>query len=134
MKPRSILVLVLLVLVGIVVYKIVFVPVSVGITSTPKKIFINSSSPVDIRVVALNKIGFGVPFMRLQGKFEIPEGASKIQIVRTGADELMFNTKSTTGKLVVLYYTPAVPFPVEIVLNIETSAMAFRSLSVPVPG
>ena len=111
-------------LLGIVAYKIVFIPVSVNMTSYPRQIFVNSSTPVDIKVVAVNRIGFPIPFMRLHGKFVIQEGAKKIQVLKAGNDEMVFNTKDTAGKLVVLYYTPIIPFPVEIVLNIETSSIA----------
>ncbi|MCL4539804.1 MAG: hypothetical protein M1378_09460 [Bacteroidetes bacterium] len=128
------LALVFAVLLGVVAYKTVFVPVSVGMESYPKKIFINTATPVDIKVVALNRIGFRIPFMRLHGKFIIPEGATKIQVLKTEDDEMIFRTKSTAGKLVVLYYTPIIPFPVEIVLDIETSALAYSKPSLLIPS
>ncbi len=124
MSAKSILALIFAVLFGIVAYKTVFSPVSIAIRSYPKKIYIDSSNPVDVKVVAVNRIGFGIPFMRLRGHFLIQEGATKIQVLKTKGDELIFRTKSATGKLVILYYTTVVPFPVEIVLNIETAAIA----------
>ncbi len=127
MRARSMFTLAFAVLLGVVAYKIVFVPVSVNMSSYPKQIFVNSSTPVDIKVVAVNRIGFSVPFMRLNGKFMVQEGAKKIQVLKAGNDEMVFNTKDTAGKLVVLYYTPIIPFPVEIVLNIETSSIAYLS-------
>ena len=122
--------LVFVILLGVVAYKTVFVPVSVDMTSYPGKIFVNSSAPVDIKVFALNRIGFRIPFMHLRGKFLIPEGADKIQVMKTESDQIILRPLGTSGKLVVLYYTPAVAFPVEIVLHIESSSMAFLHLSV----
>lgn len=127
MNEKVVLVLLVVVFFGIVAYKIIFSPFSVTIESYPNKILANSSSPVIVRVVALNRLGFRVPFAHLDGKFVVREGAEKIEIVREKGDEFMFKTRGGTGKLVILYYTAVVPFPVEILLNIETAALADKS-------
>ena len=52
-------------------YKMVFMPTSVSFESYPKRIFVYSSSPVTVKVIALNRLGFGIPFKRLNGKFVV---------------------------------------------------------------
>jgi hypothetical protein len=127
LNEKIVLVLLVVVFLGIVAYKIIFSPFSVTIESHPNKILANSSSPVIVRVVALDRLGFRIPFERLDGKFVVREGAEKIEIVRENRDEFIFKTRGSTGRLVILYYTAVVPFPVEILLNIETAALADKS-------
>ena len=124
MNERVVIVSLLVVVLGIIAYKIIFTTFSITIKSYPDKIFVDSSSPVRIKVVALNRLGLRVPFRHLDGKFVVREGVEKIEVIKVEKDEIMFNTKSSPGGLVILYYTHIVPFPVEIVLNIETATVA----------
>lgn len=112
---------------GFVLYKLVFLPTSVSFESCPKKIFVYSSSSVTIKIIALNRLGFGVPFKHLNGKFVVREGTEKIEVVREERDEFTFRTKGSKGRLVILYYTSVVPFPVEIILNIEDATVADKN-------
>jgi hypothetical protein len=114
----------LLVFFGFVLYKMVFLPTSVSFESYPKKIFVYSSSPVTVKIIALNRLGFGIPFKRLNGKFVVREGTEKIEVVGEKRNEFIFRTKGSSGRLVILYYTSVVPFPVEIILNIEDATVA----------
>lgn len=114
----------LIILIGIVLYKLVFIQTSVSFECHPAKIFVYSSEPVVVKVNALNKLGFRIPFKRLYGTFVIREGIDRINIVRKERDELVFRTSGGGGRLVVLYYTMAVPIPLEINLNIQSAAVA----------
>jgi hypothetical protein len=124
MNARFAVAVVAALLLGIVGYKVVFVPTSLRMKSTPETIFAQSQSPVVVRAILTDKLGLRVPFRHLSGKFVVDEGAEKIDIVKTEGDEIEFRTKGMTGRLVILYYSDAVVFPVEIVLNITGSAVA----------
>ncbi|MGO9482555.1 MAG: hypothetical protein ACLP05_12355 [Candidatus Kryptoniota bacterium] len=125
---RLVIAFLLLAFAGFMLYKLVFMTTSVSFESYPKRIFIYSSSPVTVKVIALNRLGFGIPFKRLNGKFVVKEGREIIEIVGNKRDELVFRTTGTGGRLVVLYYTPTVPYPVEIILNIGTAALAGKNV------
>ena len=126
---RFVIAFLLLVFLGFVLYKMIFLPISVSFESYPKKIFVYGSSPVTVKVIALNRLGFGIPFKRLDGKFVVREGTEKIEVVQEKRDEFVFRTKRSSGRLVILYYTSVVPFPVEIILNIETASVADKNSS-----
>lgn len=124
MNWKSFLAASLLVLLVIVCYKIVFVPSSLTMRSQPEQIFASSASPVTVKATLINKLGLPVPFEHLKGKFIVYEGADKINVVRTEGNEMIFKTRGTTGRLVIYYYSGAIPFPVEIILNIRESSIA----------
>ncbi len=124
MSAKSLIIVSAAVLLGIVCYKVVFVPTSLTMASSPDKVFAGGSSPVVVKATMINRLGMPVPFRHLSGKFVVDEGADKIDIVKTDRDELVFRTKGTTGKLVILFYSSAIPFPVEIVVNISGTAIA----------
>ena len=122
------------VLAGIVARKVVFSTRSLTFECHPAKVLAYSSSPVVVRIVALNRLGFKVPFVHLDGNFAIQEGAERIKIVSESKDHLVFRTMGRTGRLVILYYARGVPFPVEIILNIEASTLADKGrLGIEVP-
>ena len=124
MSAKSLIILSAALLLGIVCYKVVFVPTSLAMASSPDKVFAGGSSPVVVKAKLLNRLGMPVPFRHLAGKFVVDEGANMIDILKTERDELVFRTKGATGRLVILFYTSAVPFPVEIVVNISGTAIA----------
>jgi hypothetical protein len=124
MSAKSLIVISLALLLAIVCYKVVFVPTSLAMSSSPDKVFAGGSSPVVVKATLLNRLGMAVPFRHLTGRFVVDEGADKIDVVRTESDELIFKTKGATGKLVILFYSNAIPFPVEIVVNISGTAIA----------
>ena len=124
MSAKSLIAASLALLLGIVCYKVIFVPTSLSMASSPDKVFAGGSSPVVVKATLINRLGIPVPFQHLSGKFVVDEGADKIDIVKTDRDELVFRTKGTKGKLVILFYSNAIPFPVEIVVNISGTAIA----------
>lgn len=124
MSAKSLILVSAAVLLGIVCYKVVFVPTSLTMASSPNKVIAGGSSPVVVKATMINRLGIPVPFQHLSGKFVVDEGADKIDIVKTDRDELVFRTKGTPGKLVILFYSNAIPFPVEIVVNISGTAIA----------
>ena len=124
MNWKSVLAFSLVVLLAIVCYKVVFVPASLSMKSSPEEIFASSTSPVIIKATLINKLGLPVPFTRVDGRFIVYEGADKIHIVRTEGNELIFKTMGSTGRLVIYYYSTTIPFPVEMILNIKESAIA----------
>lgn len=124
MNWKSVLALSLVVLLAIVCYKVVFVPTSLSMKSSPEEIFASSTSPVIVKATLVNKLGLPVPFTRVDGRFIVYEGADKIHIVRTEGNELIFKTMGSTGRLVIYYYSTTIPFPVEMILNIKESAIA----------
>ncbi len=124
MSAKSLVIVSLALLLGIVCYKVIFVPTSLAMASSPDKVFAGGSSPVVVKATLLNRLGMPVPFRHLAGKFVIDEGADKIDVVKTESDELVFKTKGATGKLVILFYTSAIAFPVEIIVNISGTAIA----------
>lgn len=124
MNTRSIIIAAVLILLGIVCYKIVFVPTSLNMQSSPQEIFASSSSPIVVKATLINRLGLPVPFERLDGKFIVYQGSSKINIIKTESDELVFRTRGATGRLIIYFYSQTIPFPVEIVLDIKQSAIA----------
>ncbi len=124
MNGKSLVAILIVLLLGIVCYKVVLVPTNLVMRTSPENIFASSSSPVVVRATLINRLGMPVPFRRLSGKFIVDEGADKIAIVKTGRDELVFRTSGQTGRLVILFYSNAIAFPVEIVLNIKGAAVA----------
>lgn len=124
MSERVLIISLLVVVLAVIAYKILFTTFSISIESYPDKIFVNDSSPVSVKVVALNRLGMRIPFRHLDGEFAVREGVEKIDIIKVKKDEIIFKTKNNSGRLVILYYTHVVPFPVEIVLNIETATIA----------
>ena len=124
MSGKSIIIVAVLVLLGIVAYKVVLVPTSLNMQSQPHEIFASSSSPVVVRARLINKLGLPVPFERLYGKFVVYQGADKIDIVKTERNELVFKTRGSSGRLIIYFYSLSIPFPVEIILNIKQSAIA----------
>jgi hypothetical protein len=124
MSAKSLVLISAAVLLGIVCYKVVFVPTSLTMASSPNKVFASGSSPVVVKATMINRLGIPVPFRHLAGKFVVDEGADKIDVVKTESDELIFKTKGATGKLVILFYTSAIAFPVEIIVNISGTAIA----------
>ncbi len=124
LNEKFVIVFLAVILAGIVAHKAIFSPRSVTFECHPERILANSSSPIVVRVVALNRLGFRVPFEHLDGNFAIQEGAEKINIVSKNNDHLIFKTAGRTGRLVIMYFTRVVPFPVEIILNIESAALA----------
>lgn len=124
MSGKSIIIFSLLVLLGIVGYKVVFVPTSLNMESHPQEIFASSSSPVVVKATLINRLGLPVPFERLYGKFVVYQGANKIDIVKTERNELVFKTRGSAGRLIIYFYSRTIPFPVEIILNIKQSAIA----------
>lgn len=111
-------------LVSFSIYRVVFSPVSVTFESRPVKILVNSSSTITVNVFQINRLGFRIPFKHLDGKFVVNEGTEKIDIVQNDKDEFIFKTRNSTGTVVIFYYARKVPFPVEIVLNIEGASLA----------
>ncbi len=124
MNSRSVIIFSLVLLFGIVCYKLVFVPTSMSLQSSPHDIFSVNTSPVKVKAMLTNRLGMQVPFEHLTGKFIINEGADKIDIVKTERDELIFKTKGSTGRLVILFFSNEIPFPVELVLDIRGAAIA----------
>ncbi len=127
MSRKFLLSLVIVVLAGFAIYKVMFSPVSVTFESHPRKILTNSASPISVEVFPLNRLGFRVPFGHLNGKFVVSEGGEKIDIVREKEDEFTFETRNGAGRLVILYYAQKVSFPVEIILYIENSSLAWMN-------
>lgn len=131
MNQRFFLLFLVFVLAGFTFYKMVLSPVSVTFALTdllwkshPRTIFANSSSPVAVEVFPVNRLGFRVPFRHLDGKFVVSEGRDKIDIVQEQRSVLIFKTRNSTGRLIIFYYAEKVPFPVEIILNIESASLA----------
>lgn len=124
MSGKLLLSLIIIMIAGFSFYKMTFSPVSVTFESRPGKILVNSSSPVVVDVFPLNRLGLKIPFVHLEGRFVLSEGSEKIYVVKEKEDELIFQTRSSTGRLVVFYYARNIPFPVEIILNIESAAIA----------
>lgn len=124
MSEKAALGFLVLIVLGLVLYKVYFLPSTISFESKPAQILTNGSSPVIVKVYAVNKLGLRIPFRHLDGKFTVREGAEKIEVVSEEKDEIIFRTKNSTGRLVILYYTPTVPFPVEIHLDIESAAVA----------
>lgn len=131
MIHRFLLLFLVFVLAGFTIYKMVLSPVSVTFALTdplgkshPREIFANSSSAVVVEVFPINRLGFRVPFSHLDGKFVVSEGREKIDIVQEQRNVLIFRTKNSAGRLVIFYYAQKVPFPVEIILNIESGTLA----------
>ena len=122
MKGTRVLAAALLILVCIVVYKIVFVPAGMTMQTVPGQIFAASSKPVVVRAILTNRLGLPVPFEHLKGKFVVCQGSAKIDILRTEDDRLVFKTRGDVGRLVIYFYTSEMPFPVEVVLDIKSSA------------
>lgn len=109
------------------IYKMVIAPVSVTFESCPAKILTNSSSPIVVAVFPVNRLGLRIPFGHLDGKFVVNEGSEKIDIVQEKRDELIFKTGDSVGRLVIFYYTNRIPFPIQIILNIENSSLAMNN-------
>ena len=124
MSTKSFLIFFSALLLGIVCYKVVFVPTSLKMNSSPETIYAGGASPVVVRAVMTNRLGMRVPFERLTGKFVVDEGGDKINIVSTEGDEIVFRTKGAAGRLILLFYSKVIPFPVEIVLDIKGSTIA----------
>ena len=124
MSQKFLFLFLAIVLAGFAVFKILFSPVSITFESRPGKIFSNSSSPITVEMFAVNRLDFKIPFKHLYGKFVIGEGGEKIDIVQEKEDELLFRTRNDTGRLVIFFYAKNVPFPVEIILNIESASLA----------
>ncbi len=124
LKYKIIASLVAIVVLAVVAEKIVFTTSTVAIRSDPKKIFVNSSSPVKVTVVPLNRLGFNVPFDRLNGKFVVRDGVDKIRVEKVMNNGLVFAPGHIAGRVVILYYAANLAFPVEIVLRIESAAVA----------
>ncbi len=124
LKPKFFLLSLFLVALCLIGYRVIFTTTSVKVDRTRETIFVDSSSPVSVRVVAINRLGMRVPFKHLKGRFVVREGAEKITIIGTREDELIFKTNSLSGRLEILYYTGVIPFPVEIVFNIESESIA----------
>jgi hypothetical protein len=114
-------------LVSFAIYRVVFSPVSVTFKTYPVKILTNSSSPITVDVFQINRLGFRVPFRHLDGKFVVNEGAERIDIVQEAKDKFIFKTRNSSGAVVILYYAGKVPFPVQIVLNIEGASLALTN-------
>lgn len=127
MSRKSLLSFLIIVLAGFAIYKEMFSPISVSFESHPRKILTNSSSSIIVEIFPLNRLGFRVPFRRLDGKFVVSEGREKIDIVKEKKDEFIFKTRNSAGRLVILYYAQKVSFPVEIILYIESSSLAVMS-------
>ncbi len=124
MKAKYVLAIATVLLLGIVCYKIEFVATSLRMQSRPENVFASSSSPITVKATLVNRLGLPVPFERLVGKFVIYRGADKINVIKKESDTLVFKTTGDTGRLVIFFYSTAMPFPVEMVLNIRESAMA----------
>ncbi|MCL5021032.1 MAG: hypothetical protein M1339_05085 [Bacteroidetes bacterium] len=124
MNGKSVILFSAVLLLGIVCYKVVFVPTSLSMHSFPEQIFVSSATPVTVKATLIDRLGLPVPFERLEGKFVVDQGGDKINVVQTKSDELVFTTKGSAGRLVIYFYSTKIPFPVEIVLNIKESAMA----------
>jgi hypothetical protein len=116
-----------LILFGAAIYKIFFLPTSITFESYPKKIFAFGSSPVKVKVIALNRLGIAIPLKHLTGKFIVEDGTDKIEVLREMGDELTFLPRGKVGRVVVLYYTSMMPFPLEIVLDIRNAFIAGAS-------
>lgn len=124
MKGKHILLIAILLLLGIVCYKIVFVPTSLTMQSRPETVFASSTSRIIVKATLINRLGLPVPFERLAGKFVVYQGANKINIIRKESDRLVFKTRGDAGRLVIFFYSKTIPFPVEMILNIRESAIA----------
>ncbi len=109
---------------AIVSYKVVFVPVNIEIETSPSVILADAASPVVVTARLVNKLGTTVPFRRVVGKFVVTEGDDLIAVLSTTPNRITFKTGGKTGKLVILYYSRSVPFPVETVLDIKGAALA----------
>ncbi len=134
MSQKFLLLVGIVLLASVIAYKMVFSPVSVTFASYPQKILTNSSSPIMVSVFQTDRLGFRIPFGHLDGKFVVNEGAEKIDIVREDKDELLFKTRNRSGTVIILYYARKVPFPVEIVLNIEDASLAIDDSFLLFPG
>ncbi|MCL4538086.1 MAG: hypothetical protein M1378_00535 [Bacteroidetes bacterium] len=124
MKGIQVLAAAVLILLCIVAYKIVFVPTSMTMQTIPNQIFATSSRPVVVKATLTNGLGLPVPFEHLAGKFVVYQGSGKIDIIRTESDRLVFKTRGDVGRLVIYFYTTEMPFPVEVVLDIQPSSIA----------
>jgi len=90
----------------------------------PRKNFYEQFIPDRSEVFSINRIGLRIPFKHLDGKFVVSEGKEKIDVIQEKKDKLMFKTKNSSGRLIILYYARNVAFPVEIILNIEGASLA----------
>ena len=124
MNQKFLLLSIIIVLAGIVCYKMIFSPVSVSFKSHPVKILVDSPDPILLEVFPVNRLGFRIPFGHLKGKFVVSEGKEKIEVVREKEDEFVFKTGNRSGRLVIFYYAGEIPFPIEIILNIEAASLA----------
>ena len=124
MNHKFLLLFAIALLISFAIYRVVFYPVSVTFKTYPVKVLTNSSSPITVDVFQINRLGFRVPFRHLDGKFVVNEGAERIDIVQEGKDRFIFKTRNSSGVVVILYYASKVPFPVQIVLNIEGASLA----------
>ncbi len=130
MIRRRLLLLGILILLGFAVYRLMFVTASIAFTLTDpdgdsrsQRVSTNSSL-ITVNVFQVNRLGFRVPFSHLDGKFIVREGAEKIENVQEKKDQFAFKTRNNIGTLVILYYARGVPFPIEIVLDIEGASLA----------
>jgi len=121
---KTSIVLVLVTAALLVTYKLVFIPSSIGTQTTPERIFVNQSSSVVVKVVPLNRLGLRVPFRHLKGRFIIREGEDMLEVTATTSDQMTFRTRGSPGKIVIYYYTDIIPFPIEIILNVESATVA----------
>ncbi len=124
LKYKIIVVLLVAVTLAVVADKIIFSTTTVSVESNPQRILVGSSSPVEVEVVPLNRLGFNVPFDHLSGKFVVRQGGDKINVVRAGQNKFVFTPGTTAGKVVIFFYASNLAFPVEIVLRIESASIA----------
>lgn len=125
----------MIVLAGLVGYRLLLSPASVTFEYRPSVILTNSSSENVVHVFPVNRLGLKIPFVHLAGRFVVSQGKEKIDILREKNDELIFKTRNVPGRLVILYYTSTVPFPVEIILDIENASIArVHNLSILATG
>jgi len=113
--------------VGVAIYKLVFYPVSLSFESHPSRILAVGTSPIALEVFPVDRLGIRVPFAHLHGRFVVSEGADKIEVIETKSNELKFKTRGSTGRLVIFYYAHNIPFPIEIILNLENSTLAITN-------
>lgn len=124
MSGKFFLILPAVILAGFIVYRVLISPASVTFENRPSRILSNSSSENTVKVFPVDRLGLKIPFVHLVGRFIVNQGKEKIDIVAEKSDELIFRTRNVTGRLVIFYYTSIMSFPLEIILEIESTSMA----------
>lgn len=112
---KPLLAIVLVLSLGVFLYTSVFTTVQVQVHTQPDALLAISGSTVELRVEAMNRLGWRVPFASPPFRCEVIEGGNLVTLrMNSDATSMTVESNGTPGSVELRVISPASAFPLSI--------------------